>query len=111
VAHLLLLHDLHPISLETRVAGALDGVRPYLRSHGGNVQLLGVDAGVVRLRLEGSCNGCPSSAVTLKLAIEEALQKAAPDLLGIEAEGAVEPRRPAGFVPIATLGRRDRGHG
>ena len=70
---LLLLHGLHPLDLEARVRQALDKVRPYLRSHGGNVELLGVDEGVVRLRLEGSCHGCPSSAATMRQTIEEAI--------------------------------------
>jgi Fe-S cluster biogenesis protein NfuA/nitrite reductase/ring-hydroxylating ferredoxin subunit len=87
VSHLLLLHGLHPVPLEARVRGALDEVRPYLESHGGNVDLLGVEDGVARLRMEGSCSGCPSSTVTLKLAIEEAIHKAAPDIDRIEAEG------------------------
>jgi Fe-S cluster biogenesis protein NfuA len=91
VSHLLLLHGLHPVPLEQRVHGALEEVRPYLAAHGGGVDLLGVDEGVVRLRLEGSCNGCPSSAVTLKLAVEEAIHKAAPDVERIEAEGAAAP--------------------
>jgi len=90
VAHLLLLHGLHPVPLETRVHGALEEVRPYLESHGGDVELLGVDDGIARLRLEGSCSGCPSSTVTLKLAIENAIHKAAPDVVEIAAEGAVE---------------------
>jgi Fe-S cluster biogenesis protein NfuA/nitrite reductase/ring-hydroxylating ferredoxin subunit len=80
VAHLLLLHGLHPVSLETRVRGALGEVRPYLESHGGNVELLEVRPPAVRLRLEGSCSGCPSSAMTLKLAIENAIFKAAPEI-------------------------------
>jgi Fe-S cluster biogenesis protein NfuA/nitrite reductase/ring-hydroxylating ferredoxin subunit len=91
VSHLLLLHGLHPVALEARVRGALDEVRPYLESHGGDVELLAVDDGVVRLALEGSCNGCPSSAVTLKLAIEDAIWKAAPDVERIDAEGAADP--------------------
>ncbi len=90
VSHLLLLHDLHPVPLEARVRGALEEVRPYLESHGGNVELLGIDEDVVRLRMEGSCSGCPSSTVTLKLAIEEAIHKAAPEVEEIDAEGAVE---------------------
>src|SRR6185503_6402442 len=69
VGSLLLLYGLHPLTLEERVIQALDNVRPYLRSHGGNVELLSVTDGVVRLKLEGSCNGCASSALTLKLAI------------------------------------------
>ncbi len=90
VAHLLLLHGLHPVPLEARVRGALDEVRPYLESHGGDVELLGVEEGVVRLQLQGSCSGCPSSAVTLKLAIEEAIHKAAPDVDGDRRGGRAE---------------------
>jgi Fe-S cluster biogenesis protein NfuA/nitrite reductase/ring-hydroxylating ferredoxin subunit len=91
VSHLLLLHDLHPVPLEQRVRSGLEEVRPYLESHGGDVELLEVADGVARLRLQGSCSGCPSSTMTLKLAIEEAIHKAAPDLRAIEAEGAAEP--------------------
>jgi Fe-S cluster biogenesis protein NfuA len=89
VGGLLLLHGLHPLDLEARVLQALDEVRPYLRSHGGNVELLGVSDGVVRLRLEGSCHGCPSSAVTMKQTIEEAILGKAPDALAVEVEGAI----------------------
>ena len=91
VSHLLLLHDLHPEGAETRVARALDEVRPYLRSHGGDVDLLGVEAGRARVRLTGTCDGCPSSAATLRHAIEEAVARAAPELDGVEAEGVTEP--------------------
>jgi Fe-S cluster biogenesis protein NfuA/nitrite reductase/ring-hydroxylating ferredoxin subunit len=108
VAHLLLLHGLHPLDLETRVIGALDEVRPYLQSHGGNVELIGIESNVARLRLEGSCDGCPSSTMTLKLAIEEAVQKAAPDLEGIEAEGVAEPKPAPNFVAGPTLRRKKK---
>jgi Fe-S cluster biogenesis protein NfuA len=91
VSHLLLLHGLHPVPVEERVHGALEGVLPYLQSHGGSVELLGVEDAIVHLRLEGSCSGCPSSAMTLKLAIEEAIFKAAPDVEEVRAEGAVAP--------------------
>jgi Fe-S cluster biogenesis protein NfuA len=90
VGGLLLLHGLHPLDLETRVRQALDQVRPYLRSHGGNVELLGVGDGVVRLRLAGSCHGCPSSAVTMRQTIEEAILAKAPDAVAVEVEGAAE---------------------
>ncbi|HEV2771471.1 MAG TPA: NifU family protein [Thermoleophilaceae bacterium] len=90
VSHLLFLHDLHPVPVEDRVRGALAEVRPYLESHGGDVELLGVEEGTVRLRLNGSCDGCPSSAMTLKLAIEDAVHKAAPDIEEVVAEGAAE---------------------
>jgi len=86
VTNLLLLHGLHPVDLETRVRDALDKVRPYLQSHGGNVELIDVAAATVRLRLIGSCNGCPSSSLTLKNAIEKAIGETAPDVSSIECE-------------------------
>jgi Fe-S cluster biogenesis protein NfuA/nitrite reductase/ring-hydroxylating ferredoxin subunit len=100
VSHLLLLHGMHPVPLRARVHEALDEVRPYLESHGGNVELLGVEQGIVRLRLEGSCSGCPSSAATLKLAIEDAIHKTAPDVERIEAVGSVEPPAAPGLVQL-----------
>ena len=106
VSHLLLLHDLHPVPIEERVAAALEEVRPYLASHGGNVELLEVRDGVARLRMQGSCSGCPSSTVTLKLAIEDAVMKAAPDLERIEAEGVAQPAtQPLNFISTADLMR------
>jgi Fe-S cluster biogenesis protein NfuA/nitrite reductase/ring-hydroxylating ferredoxin subunit len=86
VCHLLLLHGLHPLSVEKRVVAALEEVRPYLESHGGGVELLGIAGERVRLRLFGSCSGCPSSTMTLKLAIENAIQKAAPEIEEVVAE-------------------------
>ncbi len=95
VASVLLLYDLHPVDLETRVRGALEKSRPYLKTHGGNVELVGIDdGGVVRLRMQGSCHGCPSSAVTLKLAIEQAIHEAAPDVSAILVEGQSVAGRP-----------------
>jgi Fe-S cluster biogenesis protein NfuA/nitrite reductase/ring-hydroxylating ferredoxin subunit len=95
VASLMLIHGLYPVAVETRVREALDSVRPYLESHGGDVELLGIADGIARLRLEGSCSGCAASQSTLELAIERALQETAPDLLGIDVEGVVAapPRR------------------
>jgi Fe-S cluster biogenesis protein NfuA len=101
VAHLLLLHGLHPVPVEERVTAALEGVRPYMESHGGSAELVGVEEGVVRLRLEGSCSGCPSSSITLKLAIEKAIFEVAPDVHEVVAEGAVAP--PAPFSNLLQL--------
>src|SRR4030095_2016779 len=64
VAGLLMIHDLYPVPLEERVAQALDRVRPYMESHGGDVELLGIEDGVARLRLEGSCSSCQASSAT-----------------------------------------------
>ena len=92
VGGLLLLHGLHPMDLETRVLQALDRVRPALRSHGGNVELVEVCDGLVRLRLEGNCHGCPSSAATMKMTIEEAIYANAPEVTSIEVQGLTDGR-------------------
>jgi Fe-S cluster biogenesis protein NfuA/nitrite reductase/ring-hydroxylating ferredoxin subunit len=101
VASLLLVHGLHPYSVQARIEAALEGVRPYLGSHGGDVELLGVtDDGVVRLRMLGSCDGCPSSSVTLKLAVEGAIEAAAPEVTAIEVE---EPAPAGPVIPVGAL--------
>jgi Fe-S cluster biogenesis protein NfuA/nitrite reductase/ring-hydroxylating ferredoxin subunit len=100
VGSLLLIHGLHPEPIEKRVLEGLARVRPYMESHGGDVDLLGVEDGVARLRLKGSCDGCVASSSTLELAVERALEETAPDLLGIEVEGAV-PAVTGAALPMA----------
>jgi Fe-S cluster biogenesis protein NfuA/nitrite reductase/ring-hydroxylating ferredoxin subunit len=100
----LLIHGLHPLSLEARLREALDKVRPYLKSHGGNVELIRLRDDVAHLRLLGHCESCPSSAVTLELALRQAIEEACPDLMGFEVEGVEmpAPERPplsAGSAP------------
>jgi Fe-S cluster biogenesis protein NfuA/nitrite reductase/ring-hydroxylating ferredoxin subunit len=102
VASLLLVHGLHPYDVERRVSDALDSVRPYLGSHGGDVSLLGVDDGVVRLQFQGSCKSCPSSAVTLELAVEDAVRAAAPEISSIEVVAA-EKDTSSGVIPADSL--------
>jgi Fe-S cluster biogenesis protein NfuA len=99
VASLLVAHGLHPETVECRVEGALASVRPLLAAHGGDVELLAVDGdrGTVRLRLLGSCDGCPSSAVTLQSAVERSIEEAAPEIVRIEVD---QPTR-AVSVPVA----------
>ena len=102
VAGLLLVHGLHPYDVETRVARALHSVRPYLGSHGGDIELLRVDAdGTVQLRMLGSCDGCPSSSVTLQLAVEDAIQAAAPEITSIEVDTSQSESR--GVIPVQSL--------
>src|SRR3984893_16503479 len=84
VASLLLVHGLHPHDLRRRVSDALDRVRPYLGSHGGDVHLLDLDGDSVQLQFAGSCKSCPSSAVTLELAVEDAIRAAAPEVSSID---------------------------
>lgn len=105
VASVLLVHGLHPYSVTTRVENALESVRPYLGSHGGDVELLGVtDEGAVRLRLLGSCDGCPSSSATLALAVQGAVEAAAPEITTIEVEPAEDNAAAAGpLVPVDAL--------
>lgn len=103
-----MVHGLHPDGVATRVARALDGVRPYLGSHGGDVELVGLsDDGVVRLRMLGSCDGCPSSSVTLTLAVETAIRDAAPEVRGIEVEETSPATAgTAGVIPVTALRSR-----
>jgi Fe-S cluster biogenesis protein NfuA/nitrite reductase/ring-hydroxylating ferredoxin subunit len=84
VASLLLVHGLHPHDVNRRIEDALDSVRPYMGSHGGDVKLLEVVDDVVRLEFAGSCKSCPSSAVTLELTVEDAVRAAAPEIVTIE---------------------------
>jgi len=101
VASLLLIHDLHPVPLETRIAEALEKVRPYMESHGGNVELISLEDGVARIRLQGSCSDCKASSATLELAIKQALEEAAPDLWGLEVEGINEDPTTGMPLPMA----------
>jgi Fe-S cluster biogenesis protein NfuA/nitrite reductase/ring-hydroxylating ferredoxin subunit len=87
VRGLLLIHGLHPVDLETRLREALTKVRPYMESHGGNVELISLEGDVARLRLQGTCKSCPSSAITMELAVRHAVEEACPDLMGFEVEG------------------------
>ena len=102
VGTLLLIHDLHPVPLEQRVQAALDSVRPYMESHGGNVELLSLEHGVARIHLRGSCSDCSASSVTLELAIKQALEEAAPDLEGLEVEGVAPQTFGGAGLPMVT---------
>jgi Fe-S cluster biogenesis protein NfuA/nitrite reductase/ring-hydroxylating ferredoxin subunit len=89
VESLLCLHGLHPIPVRERVHRALESVRPYLKSHAGGIELLGVDDGVALLRLEGSCDGCPSSSATVKLAVERAILEQVPEITAVRVENVM----------------------
>jgi len=108
VAGLLLIHGLHPHDLRTRVESALESVRPYLGTHGGDVELLDIDSdGTVRLRLCGSCDGCPSSSATLELAVESAVEAAAPEVTSIQVTSGTKTKAGGGSViPVSALRSR-----
>lgn len=99
LASLLVANGLHPDDLNVRIARALEGVRPFLAGHGGDVELLDIDerVGAVRLRLLGSCDGCPSSAITLRTTVERAILDAAPEIGIIDVE---EPSETVVSTPV-----------
>ncbi|HEY3740090.1 MAG TPA: NifU family protein [Bryobacteraceae bacterium] len=102
VSSLLILYGLHPAALEERVVQALDKVRPRLRSHDGEVELLNiVEDGSVRLRIEAKGHGCGSTAQALKQLVEESVYQFAPDVTTLVIEGADE--NPSAFVPLEML--------
>ena len=108
LSSLFVLHGLHPLDIETRILQALDAVRPSLKSQGGSVEFVRVEDGVAYLRLSESqagCHSCSGSTTTLKLAIEEAIYKAVPDLNGLEVEGASDPP-PRSAIPMTFVPRR-----
>jgi Fe-S cluster biogenesis protein NfuA/nitrite reductase/ring-hydroxylating ferredoxin subunit len=111
VSSLLLVHDLHPYPVEERVGRALDKVRPYMGTHGGDVELIEVtDGGVARLRMLGSCDGCASSAVTLDLAVKDAVEAAAPEIVRIEVvEDKPKKAAASSVIPVDALTARLHG--
>jgi Fe-S cluster biogenesis protein NfuA len=107
VANLLMLYGLHPLDFETRVRQALDKVRPSLNAQGVSVELLGSADGVVRLRLSEGPHARRSSMLAHKAIIEGAILEAAPDVIGIQVEGAAARQTPVSFVPLTRLRDKD----
>lgn len=66
------------------VETVLDELRPYLMADGGNVELVELDGPVVKLRLQGACGSCPSSAMTLRMGIERKLRESIPEIAEVE---------------------------
>lgn len=65
-------------------SAALDTIRPYIHEHGGEVEVLGVENGVVRVKLTGACSGCTASSVTLREGVEEALRNGLPGFVATD---------------------------
>lgn len=82
------LLDAYGAGIDEKAAAdaALESIRPYIHSHGGNVEVLDATGGIVRLRMSGACSGCTASAVTLQEGIEEALRDNFPAFVAIEVE-------------------------
>lgn len=100
VESLLVLHGLHPLSLDVRIDRALDKARERLRPHRGEVELIDIQDGAVRLRLRANGHGCGSTAEALKEIVENAVYRMAPDIASLAIEGAGDTQS---FVPIEML--------
>jgi Fe-S cluster biogenesis protein NfuA len=98
VASVLVLHGLHPLSLEDRVSQAIDKAGARLRPHGGELQLISMHEGVARVRL--NVKGCGSAGQSLKEMVEHSIYEAAPDVTAVVIEGTDEN---SGFVRLETL--------
>jgi Fe-S cluster biogenesis protein NfuA len=72
-------------TLQQRVEEAIDHVRPYIQADGGNIELVSIDDGVVKVRLKGACAGCPMSQMTLKMGVERHLREQVPEIHSVEA--------------------------
>lgn len=88
------------MDLLQRVEDALNTIRPYLEADGGNVAVEEITPdNIVRLRLLGSCGSCPMSIMTLKAGIEEAIKKAVPEIVSIEAVNLTDINDPDAVLP------------
>ncbi len=102
VSSVLILYGLHPEDLETRVAKAVDRIRPQLRKQGCEVELLGVNEGAIRLRVQTGSHTCGSTAKTVQATLEGAIYDAAPDMSSLVIEG-FEEKPSSGFVSLDKL--------
>jgi Fe-S cluster biogenesis protein NfuA len=107
LGHLLILHGLSPVPTGQRVAAALDIIRPFVQSQGGDARLVGVDGGVARVRISGHRRGCSSPPATVRDAVTEAILAAAPELSAVEVESAPEAAEPA-LIPVESVLRPRR---
>jgi Fe-S cluster biogenesis protein NfuA len=71
--------------MKEKIETALADIRPALQADGGDVELVDVENGIVRVRLTGACGGCPMSQMTLKQGIETYIKKEVPEILSVEA--------------------------
>lgn len=102
VSGVLVLYGLHPEHVETRVAKAVERIRPQLRKQGCEVELLDAAEGVVRLRLDAGPHTCGSTAKTMQATLEAAIYDAAPDLVSLVMEG-LEEKPASGFLSLDKL--------
>lgn len=104
VSSLLVLYGLHPLDLESRVLLAIEKITPQVRKGGGKLELLGIENGSVRVRIQVEGHACASTGRTLQTMVEDALYEAAPDVNALAVEGLEERAGSSGFVPLGKLG-------
>ena len=109
VRALFLVHGIIRPDPMTAASQALDSIRPYLQSHGGDVELLSVADGIATVRLSGACNGCSMSAVTLQDGVREALVGAVDGITDIAVDDAPSVASTSAFIPVASVGVRRKG--
>ena len=68
-----------------KVRKVIDKLRPNLQADGGDIELLGVDEGIVKVKLKGACAGCPMSMMTIKWGVENLLKKEVPEVIRVDA--------------------------
>lgn len=66
--------------MREKVEAALESIRPALQADGGDIQLIGIEDGVVKVRLKGACGACPMSSMTMSQGVEQAVKKAVPEI-------------------------------
>ena len=72
-------------TVEKRVQAALAEIKPQIQADGGDIDLVAIENGIVKVRLRGSCVGCPMSALTLKAGVERIIKQQVPEVKSVEA--------------------------
>jgi len=70
--------------MKEKVEKALEEIRPFLQADGGNIELVGIEGGTVKVKLTGTCSGCPFSTFTLKQRVEQKLREKVPEIEKVE---------------------------
>lgn len=102
VSSVLILYGLHPDDIQTRVETAVDRMRTQLRKQGCEVEIVEVNGGAIRLRVESGSHTCGSTGKTIQANLEGAIYDAAPDLTSLVIEG-LEEKPSSGFVALDKL--------
>lgn len=85
--------------LMERVQKALDKIRPYLATDGGDARILEISNNVVKLELLGACGNCPMSRMTLQAGVEESIKRSVPEIIAVEATNVTHPDDPNAKLP------------